>query len=179
SGEEKEKKKKKKGISAVLSPQDTVERLLRLHFRDDRTRVNGDALRLTAELLKVFVRGERGAWCVRPAAGARYRLEGPRPAPRSLRCRSPAAGRSSGGAACPLPDGLQGAGAPRPLPPPGPPPPQQLCPYGCTAEAAARAARQAQAEDVENVNIEHVEKVLPQLVRNWSPNALQQGRDVD
>uniref|UniRef100_A0A8B9SID8 Centromere protein X n=1 Tax=Anas platyrhynchos TaxID=8839 RepID=A0A8B9SID8_ANAPL len=90
------------GSAAVLSPQDTVERLLRLHFRDDRTRVNGDALRLTAELLKVFVR-----------------------------------------------------------------------------EAAARAARQAQAEDVENVNIEHVEKVLPQLVRNWSPNALQQGRDVD
>uniref|UniRef100_A0A8B9R1T6 Centromere protein X n=1 Tax=Anas platyrhynchos TaxID=8839 RepID=A0A8B9R1T6_ANAPL len=64
------------GSAAVLSPQDTVERLLRLHFRDDRTRVNGDALRLTAELLKVFVRGERGAWCVRPAAGARYRLEG-------------------------------------------------------------------------------------------------------
>lgn len=58
-------------------------------------------------------------------------------------------------------------------------PSQQLCPYGCTAEAAARAARQAQAEDVENVNIEHVEKVLPQLVRNWSLNALQQGRDAD
>ncbi|NWZ28647.1 CENPX protein, partial [Asarcornis scutulata] len=98
--------------AGVLSAQDTVERLLRLHFRDDKTRVNGDALRLTAELLKVFVR------------------------------------------------------EPRPLPPPGNSP-QQLCPYGCTAEAAARAARQAQAEDVENVNIEHVEKVLPQLVRNW------------
>ncbi|KAM9177593.1 centromere protein X isoform 2-T3 [Mergus octosetaceus] len=69
--------------------KDTVERLLRLHFRDDKTRVNGDALRLTAELLKVFVR------------------------------------------------------------------------------AAARAARQAQAEDVENVNIEHVEKVLPQLLLDF------------
>ncbi|KAK4811996.1 hypothetical protein QYF61_022992, partial [Mycteria americana] len=30
-------------------------------------------------------------------------------------------------------------------------------------EAAARAARQAQAEDLEKVDIEHVEKVLPQL----------------
>ncbi|XP_035198153.1 centromere protein X [Oxyura jamaicensis] len=70
--------------------KDTVDRLLRLHFRDDKTRVNGDALRLTAELLKVFVR-----------------------------------------------------------------------------EAAARAARQAQAEDVEKVNIEHVEKVLPQLLLDF------------
>ncbi|XP_068510699.1 centromere protein X isoform X1 [Anas acuta] len=34
-------------------------------------------------------------------------------------------------------------------------------------EAAARAARQAQAEDVENVNIEHVEKVLPQLLLDF------------
>ncbi|XP_009707203.1 PREDICTED: centromere protein X, partial [Cariama cristata] len=30
--------------------------------------------------------------------------------------------------------------------------------------AAARAARQAQAEDLEKVDIEHVEKVLPQLI---------------
>nr|XP_025968899.1 centromere protein X isoform X1 [Dromaius novaehollandiae] len=37
--------------------KETVDRLLRLHFRDGRTRVNGDALLLTAELLKVFVRG--------------------------------------------------------------------------------------------------------------------------
>lgn len=66
-----------------LSPQDTVDRLLRLHFRDGRTRgtgaaaaaggsgrapasrnrlvlaVNADAQLLMAELLKVFVRGER------------------------------------------------------------------------------------------------------------------------
>ncbi|XP_025939892.1 centromere protein X isoform X2 [Apteryx rowi] len=67
--------------------KETVDRLLRLHFRDGRTRVNGDALLLTAEMLKVFVR------------------------------------------------------------------------------AAARAARQAQAEDLEKVDIEHVEKVLPQLVQ--------------
>ncbi|XP_010291285.1 PREDICTED: centromere protein X, partial [Phaethon lepturus] len=33
-------------------------------------------------------------------------------------------------------------------------------------EAAARAARQAQAEDLEKVDIEHVEKVLPQLISN-------------
>ncbi|KAJ7425072.1 Centromere protein X [Willisornis vidua] len=31
-------------------------------------------------------------------------------------------------------------------------------------EAAARAARQAQAEDLKQVDIEHLEKVLPQLV---------------
>ncbi|KAK2528323.1 hypothetical protein Q9233_007294 [Columba guinea] len=67
--------------------KDTVDRLLRRHFRDRRTRVNGDALLLMAEMLKVFVR-----------------------------------------------------------------------------EAAARAARQAQAEELRTVDMEHVEKVLPQLV---------------
>ncbi|XP_021270503.1 centromere protein X isoform X2 [Numida meleagris] len=36
--------------------KETVERLLRLHFRDGKTRVNGDALLLMAEMLKVFVR---------------------------------------------------------------------------------------------------------------------------
>ncbi|NXQ31891.1 CENPX protein, partial [Alaudala cheleensis] len=40
-----------------LSAQDTVDRLLRLHFRDGRTRVNADAQLLMAELLKVFIRG--------------------------------------------------------------------------------------------------------------------------
>uniref|UniRef100_A0A8V1AB38 Centromere protein X n=1 Tax=Gallus gallus TaxID=9031 RepID=A0A8V1AB38_CHICK len=73
-------------LTAAFSAQETVERLLRLHFRDGRTRVNGDALLLMAELLKVFVRAR---------------------------------------------------------------PPQP---------------RQAQAEDLEKVDIEHVEKVLPQLV---------------
>lgn len=77
-------------LTAAFSAQETVERLLRLHFRDGRTRVNGDALLLMAELLKVFVR-----------------------------------------------------------------------------EAAARAARQAQAEDLEKVDIEHVEKVLPQLLLDF------------
>ncbi|XP_010132314.1 PREDICTED: centromere protein X, partial [Buceros rhinoceros silvestris] len=33
--------------------------------------------------------------------------------------------------------------------------------------AAARAAHQAQAEDLERVDLEHLEKVLPQLVRAW------------
>ncbi|NXK82722.1 CENPX protein, partial [Amazona guildingii] len=93
----------------LLSVQETVDRLLRLHFRDGRTRVNVDAQLLMAEMLKVFVRGEL-----------------PVPGPRSPR-RSPSS-----------------------LPP---------------AEAAARAARQAQAEDLEKVDVEHVEKVLPQLVR--------------
>lgn len=32
------------------------------------------------------------------------------------------------------------------------------------AEAAARAARQAQTEDVTRVEVEHLEKILPQLV---------------
>ncbi|XP_014128678.1 centromere protein X isoform X2 [Zonotrichia leucophrys gambelii] len=69
--------------------KDTVDRLLRLHFRDGRTRVNADAQLLMAELLKVFVR------------------------------------------------------------------------------AAARAARQAQAEDLNKVDIEQLEKVLPQLLLDF------------
>ncbi|KAM6119065.1 centromere protein X, partial [Phoenicopterus ruber ruber] len=72
------------------SAQETVKRLLHLHFQDERTRVNDDALLLMAELLKVFVR-----------------------------------------------------------------------------EAAARAARQAQAEGLNKVDIEHVEKVLPQLLLDF------------
>ncbi|XP_053150467.1 centromere protein X isoform X2 [Hemicordylus capensis] len=66
---------------------ETVNKLLQLHFKDDKTRVNSDALLLVAEMLKVFVR-----------------------------------------------------------------------------EAAARGVRQAQAEDLTRVEVEHVEKVLPQLV---------------
>ncbi|XP_021389752.1 centromere protein X isoform X2 [Lonchura striata] len=69
--------------------KDTVDRLLRLHFRDARTRVNADAQLLVAELLKVFVR------------------------------------------------------------------------------AAARAARQAQAEDLKKVDTEHLEKALPQLLLDF------------
>ncbi|KAM9537539.1 centromere protein X isoform 1-T1 [Guaruba guarouba] len=71
--------------------KETVDRLLRLHFRDGRTRVNVDAQLLMAEMLNVFVR----------------------------------------------------------------------------AEAAARAARQAQAEDLEKVDVEHLEKVLPQLLLDF------------
>ncbi|XP_025892665.1 centromere protein X [Nothoprocta perdicaria] len=70
--------------------KETVERLLRLHFRDGRTRVSGEALLLAAELLNVFVR-----------------------------------------------------------------------------EAAARAARQAQGEELDTVDVEHVEKVLPQLLLDF------------
>ncbi|NXV88647.1 CENPX protein, partial [Calonectris borealis] len=102
--------------SALLSAQETVDRLLRLHFRDGRTRVNSDAQLLMAEMLKVFVRGE----CAAPAS-------------------APAAISKT---------------------------PYQLLTDACTAEAAARAARQAQAEDLEKVDVEHVEKVLPQLVCN-------------
>ncbi|NWV29440.1 CENPX protein, partial [Origma solitaria] len=45
--------------SLPLSAQDTVDRLLRLHFRDGKTRVSADAQLLMAELLKVFVRGNQ------------------------------------------------------------------------------------------------------------------------
>uniref|UniRef100_A0A452ICW1 Uncharacterized protein n=1 Tax=Gopherus agassizii TaxID=38772 RepID=A0A452ICW1_9SAUR len=37
----------------------------------------------------------------------------------------------------------------------------------CGAEAAARSTRQAQAEDLDKVDIEHVEKVLPQLLLDF------------
>ncbi|NXK40505.1 CENPX protein, partial [Piprites chloris] len=104
--------------SRPLSAQDTVDRLLRLHFRDGRTRVNGDAQLLMAEMLKVFVRGNQ---------------PGPRAGPPSV-------------------------AAPRPLSLPSA--------FPCPVEAAARAARQAQTEDLEKVDIEHLEKVLPQLVCN-------------
>ncbi|KAM7068225.1 centromere protein X isoform 5-T5 [Molossus nigricans] len=36
-------------------PKELVSKLLRLHFRDDKTKVSGDALLLVAELLRVFV----------------------------------------------------------------------------------------------------------------------------
>ncbi|NXS49174.1 CENPX protein, partial [Balaeniceps rex] len=111
--------------STLLSAQETVDRLLRLHFRDGRTRVNGDAQLLMAEMLKVFVRGEHAA----PAPGARRR---PRPRPEPLPARGD-------------------------LPHPG---------FTAEGHPPARAARQAQAEDLEKVDIEHVEKVLPQLVCN-------------
>ncbi|NWR82358.1 CENPX protein, partial [Furnarius figulus] len=115
----------------VLSAQDTVDRLLRLHFRDGRTRVNGDAQLLMAEMLNVFVRGERAGQPRGPLTAAGPRLPQAPSQPSS--------------------------------------PPSRLAlhsSFPCTAEAAARAARQAQAEDLEKVDIEHLEKVLPQLVCN-------------
>ncbi|XP_024306407.1 centromere protein X isoform X1 [Homo sapiens] len=38
--------------------KELVSRLLHLHFKDDKTKVSGDALQLMVELLKVFVVGE-------------------------------------------------------------------------------------------------------------------------
>lgn len=74
-----------------LTPtKETVNKLLQLHFKDDKTRVSGDALLLMAELIQVFVQ-----------------------------------------------------------------------------EAAARGVRQAQAEDLTRVDVEHVEKVLPQLLLDF------------
>ncbi|NXR98506.1 CENPX protein, partial [Oxylabes madagascariensis] len=135
--------------SLPLPAQDTVDRLLRLHFRDGRTRVNADAQLLMAELLKVFVRGERAG----PAP----------PQPRSDGLPS--------APACTA--GSRGAGPPPSLPPSQDETPQMTTPsplslpfpfFTWAAEAAARAARQAQAEDLEKVDIEQLEKVLPQLV---------------
>lgn len=79
--------------------------------------MGGDALQLTAELLKIFVIGE---------------LDPPQ---RDLVPEGPAGGVSL----CPLP-----------------------------AEAAIRSVRQAQAEDLAQVDVEQLEKVLPQLVSEWS-----------
>ncbi|XP_074080963.1 centromere protein X isoform X1 [Macrotis lagotis] len=67
--------------------KELVNKLLYLHFKDDRCKVSADALQLMVEMLKIFVQ-----------------------------------------------------------------------------EAAARAIRQAQAEDQDKVDIEQFEKVLPQLV---------------
>ncbi|XP_013361504.1 PREDICTED: centromere protein X isoform X2 [Chinchilla lanigera] len=70
--------------------KELVSRLLHLHFRDDRTKVSGDALQLMAELLRIFV-----------------------------------------------------------------------------VEAAVRGVRQAQAEDMALVDVDQLEKVLPQLLLDF------------
>ncbi|XP_028912866.1 centromere protein X [Ornithorhynchus anatinus] len=70
--------------------KELVSQLMHLRFKDDKTKVSGDALLLLAEFLKIFVR-----------------------------------------------------------------------------EAAARGVRQAQAEDLSAVDVEHVEKVLPQLLLDF------------
>ncbi|XP_019517482.1 PREDICTED: centromere protein X isoform X3 [Hipposideros armiger] len=72
--------------------KELVSKLLHLHFKDDKTKVGGDALLLMAELLKIFV-----------------------------------------------------------------------------LEAAIRSIRQAQAEDLAGVDVEQLEKVLPQLVASCLP----------
>ncbi|XP_004639611.2 centromere protein X isoform X2 [Octodon degus] len=70
--------------------KELVSRLLHLHFRDDKTKVSGDALQLMAELLRIFV-----------------------------------------------------------------------------VEAAIRGVRQAQAEDMTLVDVDQLEKVLPQLLLDF------------
>nr|4NDY_B Chain B, Centromere protein X [Homo sapiens]4NDY_D Chain D, Centromere protein X [Homo sapiens]4NDY_H Chain H, Centromere protein X [Homo sapiens]4NDY_L Chain L, Centromere protein X [Homo sapiens]4NDY_M Chain M, Centromere protein X [Homo sapiens]4NDY_N Chain N, Centromere protein X [Homo sapiens]4NDY_U Chain U, Centromere protein X [Homo sapiens]4NDY_V Chain V, Centromere protein X [Homo sapiens]4NDY_W Chain W, Centromere protein X [Homo sapiens]4NDY_X Chain X, Centromere protein X [H len=70
--------------------KELVSRLLHLHFKDDKTKVSGDALQLMVELLKVFV-----------------------------------------------------------------------------VEAAVRGVRQAQAEDALRVDVDQLEKVLPQLLLDF------------
>lgn len=77
-------------LTSRWSPQELVSKLLHLHFKDDKTRVGGDALLLMAELLKIFV-----------------------------------------------------------------------------SEAAIRSVRQAQAEDLARVDVEQLEKVLPQLLLDF------------
>ncbi|XP_042822297.1 centromere protein X isoform X1 [Panthera tigris] len=70
--------------------KELVGKLLQLHFKDDKTKVSGDALRLVAELLKIFA-----------------------------------------------------------------------------VEAAIRSVRQAQAEDLALVDVDQLEKVLPQLLLDF------------
>ncbi|XP_078294113.1 centromere protein X isoform X1 [Panthera onca] len=70
--------------------KELVGKLLQLHFKDDKTKVSRDALRLVAELLKIFV-----------------------------------------------------------------------------VEAAIRSVRQAQAEDLALVDVDQLEKVLPQLLLDF------------
>ncbi|XP_032097175.1 centromere protein X isoform X4 [Sapajus apella] len=70
--------------------EELVSRLLHVHFKDDKTKVSGDALQLMAELLKIFV-----------------------------------------------------------------------------VEAAVRGVRQAQAEDAILVDVDQLEKVLPQLLLDF------------
>ncbi|XP_077613119.1 centromere protein X [Crocuta crocuta] len=70
--------------------KELVGKLLQLHFKDDHLAVSGDALRLMAELLKIFV-----------------------------------------------------------------------------VEAAVRSVRQAQAEDLARVDVDQLEKVLPQLLLDF------------
>ncbi|KAJ0058114.1 hypothetical protein NL108_007399, partial [Boleophthalmus pectinirostris] len=69
--------------------QETVNKLLSSFFKEDKTKLSGDAVVLMAEMLKIFVQ-----------------------------------------------------------------------------EAAVRSQKQAEAEDCNQVDIEHFEKILPQLVRN-------------
>ncbi|XP_064251484.1 centromere protein X isoform X1 [Passer domesticus] len=144
--------------------KDTVDRLLRLNFRDGRTRVNADAQLLVAELLKVFVRGERAGPSHQPWSDG----SGSSPAP--LGCSRPAPLQA-------WPSAPRSSRAPGRIPPPGQQPgapadssspshcPSFSCPWA--AEAAARAARQAQAEDLKKVDTEQLEKVLPQLLLDF------------
>lgn len=81
---------RQEGEGLQKSGRELVSKLLHLHFKDDKTKVSGDALQLMAELLKIFV-----------------------------------------------------------------------------VEAAIRSVRQAQAEDLAQVDVEQLEKVLPQLLLDF------------
>ncbi|XP_014742989.1 PREDICTED: centromere protein X isoform X1 [Sturnus vulgaris] len=82
--------------------KDTVDRLLRLYFRDGRTRVNTDAQLLMAEMLKVFVRGHQPAGAPRPLS---------RPFPFfHLGCRSGGTGSAAGSGRGPEEGGYGAAG---------------------------------------------------------------------
>ncbi|XP_025783486.1 centromere protein X isoform X1 [Puma concolor] len=107
--------------------KELVGKLLQLHFKDDKTKVSGDALRLMAELLKIFVVGS-----VFPES------------PMFLSCQP----RTGLGEVHPV---LH----PRTL---------SSC---VTAEAAIRSVRQAQAEDLALVDVDQLEKVLPQLLLDF------------
>ncbi|KAL0595762.1 Centromere protein X [Plecturocebus cupreus] len=146
-----------------------------MHFKDDKTKgaVSGDALQLMAELLKIFVVGEPRAQSpsqvvsripfVFPAGKPRHvflfpprtRTWSPEPVGQVLQPGSEGCLWTWVGALAQA-EALGGPGFKISRHPP-------LLEF-LTAEAAVRGVRQAQAEDAILVDVDQLEKVLPQLV---------------
>ncbi|XP_040100807.1 centromere protein X isoform X1 [Oryx dammah] len=167
--------------------KELVSKLLHLHFKDKKTKVSGDALQLMAELLKIFVVGEqrdpisvlwvppRLVWTIRdPFTFFSEAIKTPfsrfptstlslkisvfqKPQPQSSEL-SPGTGVGEQPGLWPRGVGAQ-----------GPPPTafSTLLPPAIMAEAAIRSVRQAQAEGLARVDVDQLEKVLPQLLLDF------------
>ncbi|XP_070837460.1 centromere protein X isoform X1 [Chaetodon trifascialis] len=96
--------------------KDTVSKLLSSFFKEDKTRLSGDAVLLMAEMLKVFVQGKE--LCVLQLCSDYLMVK------------------------------------------------VSIC---CLIfpEAAVRSQKQAESEDCDQVDIEHFEKILPQLLLDF------------